>query len=214
MRKFILSLFLALSLSTPVHATTEYIAVCAGQSNAVGVCPRLQTKLEAEFPADDVTTINAAVGGTDMAEWQKGGQLYADMLAAIDGREIDFLVFWQGEGNAQNEAEANEWQPGMLQFITDVRSDLGATLPIIIVQIGSDPDPSKATYKYWYHVWAAQQWFDGAALFGSTPQYRVKLIQTWDLPRDVVGGVHHTNAGYNTAANRIIAKFKNIMGIP
>lgn len=184
-----------------------------GQSNGVGLAPRLQTKANAAFPNDTVDVISTAVGGTTMEEWQKGhpSGLYQNMFNAVNGRNLDLIVFWHGPASAQNEAEAKWWRQGMLNLIYDWRLDYNSDALIFIMQNGQDPDPTRATYPNWWDVFACQATFDN--IISIPPIPLVKVLPTLHLPVDSSTPVHHTNAGYNTAANNIITKFKNIKGL-
>lgn len=198
----------------------NYNFVIPGQSNGVGLAPKLQAKADLAFPGDTVTVINAALGGTTMEEWQKGygpnskngRPLYEDMIAAIDGRNIDLIVFWHGEASTQNETEAKAWRQGFLSLHDNWRLDINPDALIFIMQLGKDPDPTRATYTNWWDCFAAQATFDDIPTIPVVPL--VKVLSTLHLPCDPVTPVHKTNAGYNTAANNIITKFKNIKGIP
>lgn len=192
----------------------------AGQSNGQLLAPRLQVKMDAAFPNETVTVINAAIGGTCIAEWQKDGPpaqihgryLYADMLALVDSRPIHLIVKWLGEGDANGEAKAKSFRQGTINFVADCRIDFGVDVPFIIMQLGQDPDPTRTNpmFKYWWDVFACQATFDD--MLGIDPLFRVKTLSTFHLPPDGTL-VHKTTAGYNIASNNIISKYKNMMGI-
>lgn len=191
----------------------NYNFVVCGQSNGVALVSRLQTKVDLAFPNDTVTVISCAVGGTTIEEWQKGhtSGLYQGMVNAVNGCTLDLIVFWQGEANTQNETEAKTWRQNMLQLIADWRVDFTSDALIFIMQLGQDPDPTRATYPNWWDCWACQATFDNIPTIDPVPL--VKVLSTLHLPCDPVTPVHKTNAGYNTAANNIITKFKNIKGL-
>ncbi|KAL3617597.1 hypothetical protein CASFOL_037918 [Castilleja foliolosa] len=88
--------------------------------------------------------VPCAVGGTSISQWLPGSELYAKMLsrtqAALSngGGEIKALLWYQGENDMDNEANANAYKTNLETLLTQVRSDLQLpNLPVIEVALAS-----------------------------------------------------------------------------
>ncbi|KAL6909346.1 hypothetical protein ACP4OV_001627 [Aristida adscensionis] len=84
--------------------------------------------------------VPCAVGGTRMAEWGRGSQLYADMLrrarvAAETGGRVAALLWYQGESDTVRWSDASEYGRRMGMLVRDLRADLG--IPhLLVIQVG------------------------------------------------------------------------------
>ncbi|KAF8708838.1 hypothetical protein HU200_030228 [Digitaria exilis] len=87
-----------------------------------------------------VGLVPCAVGGTRMAEWVKGTDLYAEMLrrarvAVETGGRIGALLWYQGESDTVRWSDATEYGRRMTMLLRDLRADLG--MPhLLVIQVG------------------------------------------------------------------------------
>jgi len=84
---------------------------------------------EAE-PGVMIGLIPCAVGGTPLARWQKGKDLYEQALvrarAAMADGELKGILWHQGEGDSKREDDAKSYGERLAKMVTDLRADLGA----------------------------------------------------------------------------------------
>ncbi|XP_039781637.1 probable carbohydrate esterase At4g34215 isoform X3 [Panicum virgatum] len=84
--------------------------------------------------------VPCAVGGTRMADWARGTDLYAQMLrrarvAVETGGRIGALLWYQGESDTLRWSDANEYGRRMGMLVRDIRADLG--IPhLLVIQVG------------------------------------------------------------------------------
>ncbi|XP_077211610.1 putative carbohydrate esterase At4g34215 [Tasmannia lanceolata] len=93
-----------------------------------------------------VGLVPCAIGGTNISQWERGTQLYRNMLrranAASNGGIIRALLWYQGESNTVSLIDADSYKNNMEKFITDFRSDLQLpVLPVIQVALASGGRP-------------------------------------------------------------------------
>lgn len=87
-----------------------------------------------------VGLVPCAVGGTRMAEWGRGTELYAEMLrrarvAVETGGRIGALLWYQGESDTVRWSDATEYGRRMGMLVRDLRADLG--IPhLLVIQVG------------------------------------------------------------------------------
>ncbi|XP_010244262.1 PREDICTED: probable carbohydrate esterase At4g34215 [Nelumbo nucifera] len=90
-----------------------------------------------------VGLVPCAVGGTAIKEWERGKDLYDNMVRRAReslkaGGQIKALLWYQGESDTFSLDDANSYKSNMERFIQDVRADLHSpSLPIIQVAIAS-----------------------------------------------------------------------------
>ena len=83
--------------------------------------------------------VPCAVGGTRMADWARGTDLYAQMLrrarvAVETGGRIGALLWYQGESDTLRWSDANEYGRRMGMLVRDIRADLG--IPhLLVIQV-------------------------------------------------------------------------------
>jgi hypothetical protein len=141
----------------------------------IGAGPGLPFGVEIqERTGQPVGLVPCTRGGTLLEKWQRSTSdqtLYGSMLkrcnAASTVGELTGLLFFQGESDAKNPADAEQWAARFRQFVTDVRSDLG-DLPIVFAQLGK-PCPN---FDHWATVQSQQ---------ASVDLPRVSMIRTDDL---------------------------------
>uniref|UniRef100_A0A0A9GIY1 Sialate O-acetylesterase domain-containing protein n=1 Tax=Arundo donax TaxID=35708 RepID=A0A0A9GIY1_ARUDO len=125
----------------PLHAdidTTKTCGVGPGMAFARAVLPRL----EPPGPGAEVGLVPCAVGGTAIREWARGEHLYEQMLrrarAAAGCGEIEAVLWYQGESDAESDAETAVYRENVERLIANVRADLGMPqLPFIQVALAS-----------------------------------------------------------------------------
>lgn len=87
-----------------------------------------------------VGLVPCAVGGTRMADWARGTDLYAQMLrrarvAVETGGRIGAMLWYQGESDTVRWSDAAEYGRRMAMLVRDIRADLG--MPhLLVIQVG------------------------------------------------------------------------------
>lgn len=94
-----------------------------------------------------VRLIQCAASGTGIQEWLPGyvpngasdPPEYDPCIARVQSLNttIDGVIFYQGETDAILPEWSAAWASRFATFVTDIRRDLGATVPIVFAQIGS-----------------------------------------------------------------------------
>lgn len=92
-------------------------------------------------PGVTIGLIPAAVGGTPLSRWVKGGDLYerAVKLAKENQKygEIKGAIWHQGEGDSSNAKLYNSYQKRLSGMITDLRKDLNEPdMPFVMGELG------------------------------------------------------------------------------
>jgi len=83
--------------------------------------------------------VPCAIGGTIISEWERGKELYSEMIKRAkaslrDGGTIRALLWYQGETDTVNLHDAQLYQRRLHKFFSDVRDDLQfPLLPIVQV---------------------------------------------------------------------------------
>ncbi|KAF7016080.1 unnamed protein product [Triticum aestivum] len=124
----------------PLHAdidTTKTCGVGPGMAFARAILPRLEPPGTA-----GVGLVPCAVGGTAIREWARGEHLYEQMVrrarAATECGEIEAVLWYQGESDAESDAETAAYQGNVERLIANIRADLGMPhLPFIQVALAS-----------------------------------------------------------------------------
>ncbi|XP_062188669.1 probable carbohydrate esterase At4g34215 [Phragmites australis] len=127
----------------PLHADIDAAKTCGvgpGMAFALGVLPRL----DPPGPGAEVGLglVPCAVGGTAIREWARGEHLYEQMVrrarAAAECGEIEAVLWYQGESDAESDADAAAYRGNVERLIANVREDLGMPqLPFIQVALAS-----------------------------------------------------------------------------
>ncbi|MES2696887.1 MAG: sialate O-acetylesterase [Verrucomicrobiota bacterium] len=92
-------------------------------------------------PGVTIGLIPCAVGGTPLARWQKGGDLYEQALVrakvALKAGTLKGILWHQGESDSKSEDTANSYAQRLAQAVKDWRSDLGVnTAPFVAGKLG------------------------------------------------------------------------------
>lgn len=143
-----------------------------------------------------VGLIPCAKGGTSIAQWQKGGALYAAMANRInaaleEGTELAGICWYQGEEDTRTLAKSNAFKALTEQFFTDLLNDYG--VPIKFCQLG--PNPSLSDRPYWNAVKTSQ---------ASISMANVSMIATDDL-QTISDKVHMNTASLIAIGERLAA---------
>lgn len=140
-------------LGVSVKGTSvEYVAF-AGQSNIV-----YATGLSAAFAGTAsasgrlVIPIECAQSGTKIDQWQKGESLYENCLTQMKAHPPTAIVWWQGESDANTQADASAWSIRFTRMVGDLRHDLGYQIPVVYVILGNGNNGSE-----WETIQSSQQ---------------------------------------------------------
>jgi Carbohydrate esterase, sialic acid-specific acetylesterase len=92
-------------------------------------------------PDATIGLIPCAVGGTPLARWLKGGDLYQQALVrarlALKGGTLKGILWHQGEGDSGNENLASSYGERLAKMVADLRADLGAgEIPFVAGKLG------------------------------------------------------------------------------
>ncbi|KAF5817549.1 putative sialate O-acetylesterase domain, SGNH hydrolase superfamily [Helianthus annuus] len=99
--------------------------------------------LRKDSSVEVVGLVPCAVGGTNISEWARGGQLYNGLIgraqAALEGGgTIRGLLWYQGESDTVSREDAESYKTRLQNFFTHLRADLLLpVLPIIQVALAS-----------------------------------------------------------------------------
>jgi hypothetical protein len=94
------------------------------------------------YPDGKIGLVPCAVGGTPLARWVKGADLYENALKkarlAAQAGTIEGMLWHQGESDAYTPADATTYEARLRQMFLDFRSDIGRPdLPIVVGELGS-----------------------------------------------------------------------------
>lgn len=144
------------SATEPLHF--DRLAL-AGQTTGLGM-----SFARAMADADTNTVIGlipCAVGGTPLARWVKGGDLYTEAvrrarLAMKDGT-LKGILWHQGENDALAQQTASTYGTRLAKMIGDLRNDLGAgQTPFVVGKLGEflqrEAPPLQYAFPFWPEV--------------------------------------------------------------
>ncbi len=191
----------------PLHLTGD-ARTFAGHDNA-GVGPGLafaETVL-ARAPQARIGLIPCAVGGSPIAQWQRGARLYDEAvrkaklaLGQAKGAHarIRGALWLQGEADATAE-KIKGYETSLLKLVDDLRADVGeAALPFIACTIGEmKPDEG------------ASRRGEMNRLLLSLPEKRKKTacVDARDLKTNIGDSVHFDTAAQNEIGRRFAGKY-------
>ncbi|XP_047330876.1 probable carbohydrate esterase At4g34215 [Impatiens glandulifera] len=139
----------------PLHADIDTNKTC-------GIGPGMSFANAIKETADQIGLVPCAVGGTAIKEWNRGSDLYENMIkrakiaSSKDGGEIKAVLWYQGESDTMALEDAESYKSKMEDLIRNVREDLDSPLlPVIQVAIVSGGDE-----KYLEKVREAQKSID------------------------------------------------------
>mmetsp|Transcript_18658 Transcript_18658/g.30429 ORF Transcript_18658/g.30429 Transcript_18658/m.30429 type:complete len:273 (+) Transcript_18658:146-964(+) len=83
----------------------------------------------------NVRLIPCAIGETAIAAWEKGENLYDQMLSRVKGQDLSCFVWYQGESDALNKETADAYKSCLTKLFKSIRTDLAAPqLHIVVVK--------------------------------------------------------------------------------
>ncbi|MGE0407049.1 MAG: sialate O-acetylesterase [Candidatus Korobacteraceae bacterium] len=99
-----------------------------------------KTLLDAQ-PGATIGLIPAAMGGSALAEWKPGGELFTDAVrrtkAAQKSGVLRGILWHQGETDSMKEEDAQTYLKRWTEMITALRRELGAPeVPVVVGQLG------------------------------------------------------------------------------
>ena len=118
----------------PLHADkTDIAGVGLGMSFAI--------ELLKESPTATIGLVPCAVGGTPLARWMPGADLYNNAIAttrqALSAGSLKGILWHQGEAESSEPDKANSYGDRFQKMITCMRGDLSAEdVPVITGEIG------------------------------------------------------------------------------
>ncbi|MEI8309941.1 MAG: sialate O-acetylesterase [Verrucomicrobiota bacterium] len=102
------------------------------------------------LPGAEIGLVNRAFGGTSIAQWKKGGQLYNDAVSAAKAAAaqgtIKGILWHQGESDYKKLVK-EFYKAALVELIANLRKELGAPeLPVVLGELGpylqpADPSP-------------------------------------------------------------------------
>ncbi len=119
----------------PIHTDKPDIA-------GIGLCMSFAHHLVKGFPTMQVGLIPTAVGGTPLARWMPGADLYENAVtickdALSKGGKLRGILWHQGEGDSGNLDNANTYATRLLEMFTTLREQLDAPdVPVITGELG------------------------------------------------------------------------------
>uniref|UniRef100_A0ACD5UZK9 Uncharacterized protein n=1 Tax=Avena sativa TaxID=4498 RepID=A0ACD5UZK9_AVESA len=127
----------------PLHADIDATKTCGvgpGMAFARALLPGLQQPPGAA--GIGIGLVPCAIGGTAIREWARGERLYEQMVrrarAAAEYGEIEAVLWYQGESDAESDAATAAYRENVETLIANVRADLGIPqLPFIQVALAS-----------------------------------------------------------------------------
>ncbi|KAI4339828.1 hypothetical protein MLD38_024728 [Melastoma candidum] len=132
----------------PLHADID-----VNKTNGVGPGMAFANEVLRRDPARfrRIALVPCAIGGTRIAEWERGGSLYGQLVkrakAAMgvdgdSGARMEGLLWYQGESDTVEATDAARYKVNVERFFRDLRADLGMpSLPIFQVAIASAQGP-------------------------------------------------------------------------
>ncbi|MGP7796884.1 sialate O-acetylesterase [Sphingomonas sp. CLY1604] len=152
-------------------------------------------------PGRRIALLPCAKGGSSMAQWTPApgrDTLYGSCMQRVRqaGGRVAGLLWYQGETDAQDMAQAARWSGRMRTLIAAFRRDLrAARLPAVVVTLADRPDRNAARFPAWAAVQGQQASLD---LPG------VALVPAAGLPL-LADGLHLDTAAQRALGRRIAA---------
>ncbi|CAI9267093.1 unnamed protein product [Lactuca saligna] len=137
---------LRLSADLNWQLATEPLHRDIDTAKACGVGPGMafaSSLLRMDSSVGVVGLVPCAVGGTNISQWARGGELYKQLIrraeAALEGGgTIQGMLWFQGESDTVNREDAESYKTRLQNFYLHVRADLLLpVLPIIQVALAS-----------------------------------------------------------------------------
>ena len=121
-----------LRMSEPINPDRAIFG--AGYTSGIGLSASFADELSKSQNCR-VGLIPCADGGTTISEWQKGGVLYDNAVQttklAMRSSTLSGIIWHQGESDCVDDQLYRAYKPKFIQFVKDIRADLGGNLPFI-----------------------------------------------------------------------------------
>lgn len=196
----------------PLHLTGD-AKTFAGHDNAgVGSGLSFAETVAAGDPKVRIGLIPCAVGGTQIARWEKGAKLYEEAVrrgklalkqAAPVQARIRAALWLQGEADA-NDERLPVYEAKLLKMVDDLRKDLDAPeLPFIACTIGEMREDESAANRRKMNE-----------LLLSLPKKRphTACVDARDLKTNIGDNVHFDTAAQNEIGRRFAAQYASLKG--
>ena len=127
---------------------TEPIHPAKRSGKGAGLAASFARSMADADPQVTIGLIPCAVGGTPLARWMKGGDLYTQAVArtrtALADGTLRGILWHQGERDAFEEETARSYGDRLAGMVADLRADLGAgEVPLVVGQLGEFlPNPT------------------------------------------------------------------------
>lgn len=159
----------------------------------------------------EVGLVPCAHGNTKMVQWLPAAgrdTLYGSCLARAKEAEkagvIAGVLFYQGESDTAQEADARAWRKRLFQLIAGLRRDLGRTdLPFVFVRLG----PVIRHPGFPYHALLHREQDEAAR----TAPAGVAMVSASDLSTQAPDNFHLTVEGYTALGKRLAAAMDKLL---
>jgi hypothetical protein len=182
-------------LCEPSDSSTNQVDAVSIDAAGYSAALSFAREMRVLHPDWAIAVLNCAKGATPISQWQRSladdtlyGACHKRAFAASAQGDISGFVFMQGESDAQNPLDANQWAERFETLVDSVRGDFG-DIPIVFTQLGDHADDT--TFPHWSVVQAEQA---GVSL------PCVAMVETDDLP---MNGAHYYAAGYDVIGGRV-----------
>lgn len=179
--------------SEPIDSNTNQFDSVSddGVSVGAGIGLAFANRICELFPNDEVGLIPAAKGSTRISQWRRfypRDFLYGNAVNRVWDAEsqgvLSGVLFWQGEGDTLDTANASGWREDFSNMCSDLRVDLqNLSLPIAFARLNNLSHPS---HPYWTTVRNGQT---------ATKMKNLVMVST-DGATYQSGNIHATTAGY------------------
>ncbi|KAH7687017.1 SGNH hydrolase protein [Dioscorea alata] len=119
----------------PLHADIDVLKTCG-----VGPGMAFANAVRSGGCEGEIGLVPCAIGGTTISEWERGQGLYERMVrrakAAVEegGGRVGAVLWYQGESDTEERAEAEAYAGRMARLVRDLREDLGQP-GLLVIQV-------------------------------------------------------------------------------
>lgn len=119
----------------PLHADIDVLKTCG-----VGPGMAFANAVRSGGCEGEIGLVPCAIGGTTISEWERGQGLYERMVrrarAAVEegGGRVGAVLWYQGESDTEEMAEAEAYAGRMARLVRDLREDLGQP-GLLVIQV-------------------------------------------------------------------------------
>ena len=139
------------------NASAKSIIVI-GQSNAWGI-----VQYGGLGKKTNTNIIDCTHPGQFISPFLPGGDFFSDCMKKSKGRDIDTVVFWQGESDASEQLTAETWKAKALILLRTLRTRVcNDTTKLVVVALHDERYEIPNTNPYWLYVRSMQNSLKGA----------------------------------------------------